>query len=93
MAGPSGSKRKPTLTPRQWVMYLLAWAHEQRQITMRLPDGSEHRRSEPQDYDPTPACALCHLAWDETGNYKPEYRCPASPGAMTDALAHKETNA
>lgn len=40
-----------------------------------------HRRSPERDYDPTPICLHCGLAWDETGSYWPDARCPESPGA------------
>lgn len=43
-----------------------------------------HRRSPPLDYDPTPCCSYCFKAWDETGAYTPEFRCPESPAARKE---------
>jgi hypothetical protein len=74
---------------RMIVHTALASYAEQRWQSKWVVNKKIHRRSEPQEYDPTPACTECHLAWDETGNYKPEFRCPASPGAIV-ALAMGE---
>ena len=74
-------------TARMLAHNALASYAEQRWQSKWIVDGETHRRSEPQIYDPTPICTECLLAWDETGNIKPEYRCPASPGAIVALIA------
>lgn len=34
------------------------------------------------EYDPTPACAGCHKAWDTTNGVLTGHRCPESPSAL-----------
>lgn len=40
-----------------------------------------HRRSEPQDYDPTPHCQYCFKPWGERGSSLLDL-CPESPEAL-----------